>query len=105
MSRSLKKEPFVDEKLRKKIEKRLKEIAELEKKGDKAEEISKILFTPIKVWCRNSTIFPEMVGFTIMIHNGKRFIKHWITEDMVNHKIGVFAPTRQSGQHGKAGTH
>jgi len=76
MSRSLKKEPFVDEKLRNKIEKRRKEIAELEKQGDKEEEIAKIFFTPIKVWCRDSTIFPEMIGFTIMIHNGKKFIKH-----------------------------
>lgn len=104
MSRSLKKEPFVDEKLREKIEKRLKQIAELEKKGGKEEEISKIFFTPIKVWCRDSTIFPEMVGFTVMIHNGKEFTKQWITEDMVNHKLGEFSPTRKSGLHGKAGT-
>ena len=104
MSRSLKKEPFVDEKLRKKIEKLRSQIAELEKQGGKEEEIAKILFTPIKVWCRDSTIFPEMIGFTVMIHKGKGFIKHLITEDMTNRKLGEFAFTRRPGQHGKAGT-
>jgi small subunit ribosomal protein S19 len=104
MSRSLKKSLYVDEKLRKKIKKRLEEIAELEKQKGKEEEIAKILFTPIKVWCRDSTIFPEMISFTIQIHNGKKFVKRSITEDMVGRKLGVFAPTRQSGQHGKAGT-
>ena len=71
----------------------------------KAGEIDKILFSPIKVWCRDSTIFPEMVGFTIMIHNGKGFAKKLITQNMVTKKLGEFAITRQSGKHGKAGTH
>ncbi|MCE8163642.1 MAG: ribosomal protein S19 family protein [Candidatus Moeniiplasma glomeromycotorum] len=105
MSRSLKKPLYIDEKLKKKIEKRQKEIAELEKKKGKEEEIAKILFTPIKVWCRNSIIFPEMIGYSLLIHNGKKFFKRQITQDMVGHKIGEFAPTRQVGQHGKAGTH
>jgi len=46
-----------------------------------------------------------MIGHTLLIHNGKKFLNRQITQDMVGHKIGVFAPTRQSGQHGKAGTH
>jgi small subunit ribosomal protein S19 len=114
MSRSLKKPLFVNEKLRKKIEKLRSQIAELEKQKGKEGEIAKILFTPIKVWCRDSTIFPEMIGFTVMIHKGgdkkgskkeKFFIKHLITEGMVNRKLGEFAPTRKIGIHGKAGTH
>jgi len=46
-----------------------------------------------------------MIGHTLLIHNGKKFLNRQITQDMVGHKIGVFSPTRQSGQHGKAGTH
>jgi small subunit ribosomal protein S19 len=105
MSRSLKKELFVDEKLREKIAERREKIAALEKQEGKAEEIAKILFTPITVWCRNSTISPEMIGFTIKIHNGKMFFKREITQSMVGHKIGEFAPTRKLGEHGKAGKH
>ncbi|CAI2187102.1 19474_t:CDS:2 [Funneliformis geosporum] len=102
MSRSLKKELFVNEKLRKKIEIRLKKIAELEKQGGQRNEIDKIRNTPIRVWCRSSTIFPEMTGFTIEIYNGKKFFSRQIVPNMSGHKLGVFAPTRQSGQHGKA---
>jgi len=104
MSRSLKKEPFVDEKLRKKIEKRLKEIAELKKQGSKEKEIDKILFTPIKTRARSSTIFPEMIGFTIAIHKGNGFTKKLITEGMATKKLGEFSLTRKKGVHGKAGT-
>src|SRR3954471_9257019 len=103
MSRSLKKPLHVDEKLKKKIEKLRNQIAELEKQG-KDEEADKIFFNPIRVWCRDSTIFPEMVGFTIMIHNGKGFTKKLIIEGMVNKKLGEFSPTRKMGIHGKAGT-
>ena len=103
MSRSLKKPLFINEKLKEKIEKRLKEIAELEKQGNKHDEIAKIRNTPIEVWCRGSVIFPEMIGFTIKIYNGKKFFSRLITPQMVNFKLGVFSPTRQLGKHGKAG--
>jgi len=78
MSRSLKKGPYVDEKL-------LNKIRELNQKRKKA---------IIKTWSRNSTIFPIMVGHTIAVHNGKRHIPVYITENMVGHKLGEFAPTR-----------
>ncbi|NLZ44019.1 MAG: 30S ribosomal protein S19 [Clostridia bacterium] len=78
MSRSLKKGPFIDPKLRKKIE-------EMNKKGEKK---------VIKTWARGSTIFPEMVGHTIAIHDGRKHVPIYITEDMVGHKLGEFAPTR-----------
>jgi small subunit ribosomal protein S19 len=83
MSRSLKKGPYVDAKL-------LKKIAKL-KPGDK---------TIIKTWARASTITPEMVGFTFGVHNGKEHIPVFITEDMVGHKLGEFAPTRKFIKHG-----
>ncbi len=83
MSRSLKKGPYVDSKL-------LKKIAEL-KPGDK---------TLIKTWARSSTITPEMVGFSFGVHNGKEHIPVLITEDMVGHKLGEFAPTRKFIRHG-----
>jgi small subunit ribosomal protein S19 len=83
MSRSLKKGPYVDAKL-------LKKIAKL-KSGDK---------TIIKTWARASTIVPEMVGFTFGVHNGKEHISVFITEDMVGHKLGEFAPTRKFIKHG-----
>lgn len=83
MSRSLKKGPYVDRKL-------LNKIAKL-KMGDK---------TVIKTWARNSTIVPEMVGFTFGVHNGKEHIPVLITEDMVGHKLGEFAPTRKFIRHG-----
>ena len=78
MSRSLKKGPYVDEKLVKKLSKF--------KPGDKA---------VIKTWARSSTITPEMVGFTIGVHNGKTHLPVLITENMVGHKLGEFAPTRK----------
>lgn len=83
MPRSLKKGPYVDEKL-------LKKIGRL-KKGDK---------TIIKTWSRNSTISPEMVGFTFGVHNGKEHIPVLITEDMVGHKLGEFAFTKKFVRHG-----
>lgn len=83
MSRSLKKGPYVDAKL-------LKKIAKL-KSGDK---------TVIKTWARNCTITPEMVGFTFGVHNGKEHLPVFISEDMVGHKLGEFAPTRKFTRHG-----
>lgn len=83
MSRSLKKGPYVDEKL-------LKKISKL-KAGDK---------TVIKTWARASTITPEMVGFTMGIHNGRTHLPVLITENMVGHKLGEFAPTRKFMRHG-----
>jgi small subunit ribosomal protein S19 len=83
MSRSLKKGPYVDAKL-------LKKIAKL-KSGDK---------TVIKTWARACTITPEMVGFTFGVHNGKEHVPVFVTEDMVGHKLGEFAPTRKFVKHG-----
>ena len=78
MARSLKKGPFIDEKLFSKIEK-------MNDAGDK-----KVL----KTWARRSTISPEFVGHTLAIHNGKKFVPVFITENMVGHKVGEFVPTR-----------
>ena len=78
MSRSVKKGPFVEESLLKKI------VA-----MNKADE-----HKPVKTWSRSSTIFPEMVGHTIAVHNGKEHVPVYITEDMVGNKLGEFAPTR-----------
>jgi small subunit ribosomal protein S19 len=83
MSRSLKKGPFVDQKL-------LAKILKL-KPGDK---------TIIKTWSRASTITPEMVGFTIGVHNGKTHVPVFIVENMVGHKLGEFSPTRKFVRHG-----
>lgn len=83
MARSLKKGPYVAEKLLKKISK--------VRVGDK---------TIIKTWYRASTITPEMVGFTFGVHNGKDFIPVFVTEDMVGHKLGEFSPTRKFVRHG-----
>ena len=83
MTRSLKKGPFVDPKLLKKVKKM--------KAGEK---------TVIKTWSRSSTITPEMVGFTFGVHNGKDHIPVFITEDMVGHKLGEFSPTRKFSRHG-----
>jgi len=83
MPRSLKKGPYVDEKL-------LKKISKL-KKGDK---------TIIKTWSRSSTITPEMVGFTFGVYNGREHIPVYITEEMVGHKLGEFAPTTKFQRHG-----
>ena len=78
MPRSLKKGPFIDEKLMTKIERA------------QAARSNKV----IKTWSRRSTIIPEMVGVTIAVHNGKKFIPVFIAEDMVGHKLGEFSPTR-----------
>jgi small subunit ribosomal protein S19 len=78
MARSIKKGPFVDIKLFKKIE-------------DMNSTNSK---KAIKTWSRRSTIFPEMIGHTLMVHNGKNFIPVYVSENMVGHKLGEFAPTR-----------
>ena len=78
MSRSLKKGIFVEEKL-------FNRISEMNDKGEKR---------VIKTWSRASTIFPEFVGHTIAVHDGKKHVPVYITEDMVGHKLGEFAPTR-----------
>lgn len=78
MPRSLKKGPFVDEKLMKKVRAMLES-------GEKK---------MIKTWSRRSTIVPEFVGLTFAVHNGKKFIPVYVTENMVGHKLGEFAPTR-----------
>ena len=78
MARSVKKGPFVDEHLYKKVE-------EAQSSGSK---------NVIRTWSRRSTIIPEMVGLTIAIHNGRQHIPVFITEDMVGHKLGEFSPTR-----------
>ena len=83
MSRSLKKGPYVDQKILKKIQKL--------KPNDK---------TIIKIWARSSTISPEMVGYTFGVHNGKKHIEVFVTEDMVGHKFGEFSPTRKFVKHG-----
>ena len=78
MSRSLKKGPYVDEKL-------LKRIETMNEKGEK---------NVLKTWSRSSTLFPQMVGHTIAVHDGRKHVPVYITEDMVGHKLGEFAPTR-----------
>ncbi|KKT86218.1 MAG: Ribosomal protein S19 [Parcubacteria group bacterium GW2011_GWC1_45_9] len=87
MSRSLKKGPYVDQKL-------LKKVLNL---PDQGRSVSKTL---IKTWARDCTIVPEMVGFTFGVHNGKNFIEVFVTEDMVGHKLGEFSPTRKFIRHG-----
>lgn len=83
MTRSLKKGPYVDAKLMEKVSKL--------RPGDK---------TVVKTWARASTITPEMVGFTIAVHNGKDFIAVRVVENMVGHKLGEFSPTRKFTRHG-----
>ena len=83
MSRSVWKGPFVDPALIKKVEK-------LKDKSNKP---------PIKTWSRKSTIIPEFVGYSFLIHNGKKFIPIKISEEMVGHKLGEFSPTRQFSGH------
>ena len=83
MSRSLKKGPFTDDHLTKKV-------ADMNEKNEK-----KVLRT----WSRRSTILPEFVGHTLAVHNGKKFIPVYITENMVGHKLGEFSPTRQFRGH------
>jgi small subunit ribosomal protein S19 len=78
MPRSLKKGPFVDQKLLKKVQ-----ISQ-ETRSNRV----------VKTWSRRSTIIPEMVGITLAVHNGRKFVPVFITEDMVGHKLGEFSPTR-----------
>ena len=84
MARSLKKGPFVDASLMKKVEK-------VNESGKK--EV-------IKTWSRRSTIYPEFIGHTFAVHNGKEFVPVYVTEDMVGHKLGEFVQTRKFGGHG-----
>ena len=85
MSRSQKKGPFVDEKLYRKVQ--------------RAEAMN--AKEPIKTWARACTVVPEFIGYTFMIHDGRRHIKVLVTEDMVGHKMGEFAPTRTFKGHGR----
>ena len=84
MGRSLKKGPYVDAKL-------AKRIAELNEKGEKR---------VLKTWARDCTIIPEFVGHTIAVHDGRKHVPVYITEEMVGHKLGEFAPTRTFKGHG-----
>ena len=84
MSRSQKKGPYVDEKLFRKVEK-------AEAAGNRE---------PIKTWARACTVVPEFIGYTFMIHNGRQHMKVLVTEDMVGHKLGEFAPSRTFKGHG-----
>ena len=86
MGRSLKKGPFADDHLMKKVE-------ALNETDDKK---------VIKTWSRRSTIFPQMIGHTIAVHDGRKHVPVYVTEDMVGHKLGVFAPTRTFRGHGNA---
>jgi small subunit ribosomal protein S19 len=87
MGRSLKKGPFVDPKLFAKVEKQNQAGAH----------------EPIKTWARACTIVPEFVGHTFMVHNGKTHVKVFVSEEMVGHKLGEFAPTRTFRGHGGKG--
>lgn len=84
MGRSLKKGPYVDERL-------FEKVVRAEATGAR---------DPIKTWARACTIVPEFIGKNFLIHNGKAFIKLYVTEDMVGHKLGEFAPTRTFRGHG-----
>ena len=83
MARSVKKGPFIDDHLMKKVEK-------AQGAGDRR---------VIRTWSRRSTIFPEMVGLTIAVHNGRAFIPVFVSENMVGHKLGEFSPTRTFRSH------
>src|ERR1700743_361374 len=83
MPRSLKKGPFIDDHLRKKVE------------GMNTRNEKKV----VKTWSRRSTILPVMIGHTIAVHNGKKFIPVYITEQMIGHKLGEFSPTRTLKAH------
>ncbi|MBC8366689.1 30S ribosomal protein S19 [bacterium] len=85
MARSLKKGPFIDERL----------LGRLEKMNDSGKK------TVVKTWARRSAISPEFVGHTVAIHNGNKFIPVYVTENMVGHKLGEFAPTRTFRGHRK----
>ena len=84
MGRSTKKGPFVDVKL-------LRKVQQADQKGS---------HEPIKTWSRASTVVPEFVGRTFLVHNGKAHLRVFVTEDMVGHKLGEFSPTRQFRGHG-----
>lgn len=84
MPRSIKKGPYIDEAL-------LKKLKSLESRGIKE---------PIKTWSRRSTILPEFVGYTVAVHDGKKHVPVYITENMVGYKFGDFAPTRTFRSHG-----
>ena len=88
MGRSIKKGPFVEAKL----------IAKIEAMNEKNEKVV------IKTWSRASTIFPEMVGHTIAVYDGRKHVPVYVTEDMVGHKLGEFAPTRTYKGHAGAKT-
>ncbi len=83
MGRSVKKGPYVHPKL-------LKKVRKMNETGEKA---------PIKTWSRASTILPEFIGHTFLVHNGRKFIPVYVTQEMVGHKLGEFAPTRTFGGH------
>ena len=85
MARSLKKGPFADESL-------LKKVDAMNASGDKS---------VIKTWSRRSTIFPQFVGHTIAVHDGRKHVPVFVTEDMVGHKLGEFSLTRKCGGHGE----
>ena len=85
MSRSIKKGPYISDKLMKKVEK-------MNQQGKK---------DPIQTWSRASVIFPDFVGHTFMVHNGRAFLKVYVTEDMVGHRLGEFSPTRTFRGHSK----
>src|SRR5438552_18213694 len=84
MARSVKKGPFVDKHLLDKV---------LEAQKQKSKKV-------VKTWSRRSTVLPEMVGLTFAVHNGKKFIPVFVTENMVGHKLGEFSPTRMFQAHG-----
>ncbi len=88
MPRSLKKGPFIDESLMGKVDR-------MNRSGDRQ---------VIKTWSRRSTVSPEFVGHTLAVHNGNKFIPVYITENMVGHKLGEFAPTRTFRGHGGKGS-
>lgn len=87
MARSIKKGPFVDDHLMKKVD-------ALAKEKQKAGKV-------IKTWSRRSTILPDFIGMTFAVHNGKKFVPVYVTDNMVGHKLGEFSPTRQF--HGHSG--
>ena len=88
MGRSVKKGPFVDERL-------MKRIVEMNEAGEKR---------VVKTWSRPSTIYPDMVGHTIAVHDGRKHVPVYVTEDMVGHKLGEFSPTRTFKGHAGAKT-
>lgn len=87
MGRSLKKGPYVDAGLLKKVERQVRANTK----------------EPIKTWCRRSTISPEFIGFTFLVHNGRAHLNVYVTEEMVGHKLGEFSPSRTFRGHGGKG--